>query len=354
MFNIDYNYLKKAKIEYLINLKNPKSDYYKIHEKNNISLNHSVQSNPTDRLPTKSNTNKTFISNNNNNNICQNKKNLIVPNVRRSIQKCSYLKFLELRKPKNCYPMGNCEKRFKWQNLNDGSNVVYPEIYERPHKRQHLLKETFGEGMLGFLNDKKEFDPIPRIRRMKRSNSEDGTGKDFHMRSIDLSVSRRVILPEFNNEEIKISKKKSNSQSRFLYNRTNGNIKSLFELTPVNVPVIGKKLYKSKSYGGLTINLFDKNYSKYDKPKRTKKIFFGNKCYIDSIKANDIIFNISNCWKKEMQNSVESKIPKNSCDIKKNVKKLDVNIYNNYMKDNRNMTRNRNKGLNKIKRKIQN
>ena len=67
------------------------------------------------------------------------------------IKKCSYTDFLNLRNNKINAPFNYTEERFKWQNLDNGSQVVDPTIYTRPHKKQFLLKETFGEGMLAFL-----------------------------------------------------------------------------------------------------------------------------------------------------------------------------------------------------------
>ena len=53
------------------------------------------------------------------------------------------MKFLELRKAKNGFPIDTGEKRFKWQNLKDEHIIIYPEIYKKAHKKQFLLKETF-------------------------------------------------------------------------------------------------------------------------------------------------------------------------------------------------------------------
>ena len=285
MFNIRYNNLKNSKKNYSINLRNKENNTYKLHEKITTSLNHSTQSNMSETTATKSNTNKTFSSTYNK--IPVNDKNSYI------IKKCSYLDFLELRKTKNTYPFGNKEKRFKWQNLKDENIIVYPEIYKKPHKKQFLLKENFGEDI--FNNNKNEFDNKPKIKRLRRCYSELGGDMANHIQNIDINISRRVIEPLFNKEIEKISKKKSFSQSKFLLHRTNGGLKSLFELTPIDIPIIGKRLFKNKSYEN--INIFDINYAKYQVPTHTKKQFFDNKCYYDHIKDENLISYMNKSWK---------------------------------------------------------
>ena len=205
-----------------------------------------------------------------------------------------------MRKTKNTYPFGNEEKRFKWQNLKDENIIIYPEIYKKPHKKQYLLKENFGEDI--FNNNKNEFDNKPRIKRLRRCYSEQGNHMENHIQNIDIDISRRVIDPLFNKETEKISKKKSYSQSKLFFHRTNGGLKSLFELTPIDIPIIGKKLFKTKSYEN--INIFDANYAKYQMPKNIKKQFFDNICYYDHIKEETLISDMNKCWKYKKNKSV--------------------------------------------------
>ena len=89
-----------------------------------------------------------------------------------------------------------------------------------------------------------------------------------------------------------------------MLHRTNGGFKSLFELTPIDIPIKGKKLFKNKSYQ--TINVFGKCTGKFEKPKNTKKLFFDNICYYDHIKDEDLISDMNKCWKfKRSKSSVE-------------------------------------------------
>jgi len=296
MFNINYNDIKKSKKEYSSFLKNHDINSYRLHEKINTSLNRSIQTNFTDSTASKSNSNKTFQSTYTKSPVRTKK---IYP-----IKKCSYLDFLELRNTKDSVPFCNLEKRFKWQNLKDENIVVYPEIYKRPHKKQHLLKETFGEGILEHFNNKEQYDQIPKIKRLRRSNSEQSRNMKNSIQKIDIDISRRVINPEYNKEPEKICKKKSNSLSKFILHKTNGNIKSMFELTPVEIPIKGKKLFKTKSYGALSINLFDNNYGKYEMPTHTKKLFLDNKCFYDHIKDESLITKMDDCWKVKRSRSV--------------------------------------------------
>ena len=339
MFNINYNDIKKSKKEYSNILKNTSINSYKLHEKICTSINHSIQSNISETSASKSTTQKTFSSN----------YHKLPVNDKKSYpkKKCSYVEFLELRKTKNSYPFGNSEKRFKWQNLKNENIVIYPEIYKKPHKKQFLLKETFGEDILGFVNHKEAIDPIPKIRRLRRCNSEQSRNKGNFIQSIDIDISRRVIEPEYNKEVQKICKKKSFSQSNFILHKTSGNIKSLFALTPVEIPIKGKKLFKNKSYNSLAINIFDENYGIYEMPTHTKKHFFENKCYYDHIKERNIISEMSKYWKLKRSKSFEPGFRTGvEFHCRRNINNLNLRNY-----DNNNFNRTGSfKSLSKIKR----
>ena len=292
MLNLNYYEIKRTKKQYSTNLKNTEKDTYRLHEKLSTSLNQSLLSNLSETTASKTIINK--------NNLSNYVKKPVKEKKSYPIKKFSYINFLELRKPKNNFPLDNKEKRFKWQNLKDENIVLYPEIYKKPHKKQFLLKETFGEDILDFNG--KEFDNKPKIRRLRRCLSEQGKDMANHIQNVDFDISRRVIEPLYNNEKEKISKKKSFSQSKYLLHKTNGGFKSLFELTPIDIPIKGKKLFKNKSYGALTINLFDNNYGQYQIPTHTKKHFFDNKCHYDHIKAEDLVHEMNNCWKRKGRN----------------------------------------------------
>lgn len=296
MFNINYNDIKQSKKQYSSKMKNVFNDSYKLHEKISSSLNHSIQSNFTDTTASKSNTTKTFSSRNH---------KISVNDIKHyPIKKLSYTNFLELRKTKNHIPCGTLEKRFKWQNLKDENIVVYPEIYKKPHKKQFLLKDTFGDGLLGFLNNRKVYDDKPRIRRIRSCYNELSMDDKKPLQHIDINISRRVIDPSYNKEKEIINKKRCFSQSNYIHHKTNGGIKSLFELTPVDIPIKGKKLFKTKSYDALHINLFDINYGRYEMPTHTKKQFFNNRCYYDHIKDQNLISDMNQCWRNKRSRSV--------------------------------------------------
>lgn len=175
----------------------------------NTSLNRSLLTNYTDSTATKSNTNKTFQITDSK---MANKEKNKYP-----IKKCSYLDFLELRKTKDSVPFCNLEKRFKWQNLREENVVVDPEIYKKPHRKQHLLKETFGEGILEHFNNKEQYDHIPKIRRLRRSNSEQSRNMNNYIQRVDIDISRRVIEPDYNKEPKKIIKKKIKQYVQFYF-----------------------------------------------------------------------------------------------------------------------------------------
>ena len=320
MFNIKYNDIKKSKKEYSSFLKNHDINSYKLHEKMNTSLNRSLLTNYTDSTATKSNTTKTFqITDSKMANKEQNKY---------PIKKCSYLDFLELRKTKDSVPFCNLEKRFKWQNLREENVVVDPEIYKKPHRKQHLLKETFGEGILEHFNNKEQYDHIPKIRRLRRSNSEQSRNMNNFIQRVDIDISRRVIEPDYNKEPKKIIKRKSNSMSNFILHKTNGNLRTLFELTPVDIPIKGKKLFKTKSYGALTINLFDKNYGQYEMPTHTKKLFVDNKVYYDHIKNEGLITKMDKCWRnKRRSRSANGFRTGTEFDCYRNIDNLNLRTY---------------------------
>ena len=334
MFNIKYHDIKKSKKQYSIVLRNVDNNSYKLYEKISSSLNHSIQSNGSET--TKSNTMKTFLS--------RNQKLPANKNKNNQIKKCSYINFLELRKTKNAFPCGNNEQRFKWQNLNNQNVAIYPEIYKKPHKKQFLLKETFGEGLLDFINYKKIYDDKPKIKRIRRCLSEQALDNKNHIQNIDINISRRVIDPSYNKEPEKIIKKKTFSQSNFTYHKTDGRLKSLFDLTPIDIHIKGKKLYKTKSYGARAINLFDKNYGQYEIPQHTKKQFVNNICYYDHIKDQDLISDMNKCWKYKRSRSVNPGF-KTDLEFYLNRSADHLQLRNN--RNSRNSRNNRNNNINK-------
>ena len=182
--------------------------------------------------------------------------------------------------------------------------------------------------MLSFINREKLPDNKPKIKRYRRYNSENGN----NIQNIDIEISRRVINPEYNNESQNPRKqKRSMSQTRAFLHRTTGNIGSLFDISPVYVEYKTKKLYKYKSYGAICLDLFSNNYAKYEMPKHTKKLFHCNRCYFDTIKYDDLVHDMNNCWKSSREYGKKRKnwSYDEKCLSKKNISlKHDINTIN--------------------------
>ena len=290
MFNIRNNALKKTKKNYINILKNRDLSSYLLHERIVNSLNRSSASAYLDTT-TASKTNITRSS------YCKLPVNENENSVYK-IKKCSYTDFLAVRNSKITAPFNYTDERFKWQNLKDEHALVDPSMNLKPHKKQFLLKETFGEGMLNFINKEESPEYRPKIRRYRRYNTETET----HIQNVDFDISRRVINPEYNKETSSLFKrsKRALSQAQKIYHRTNGNIASLFKLTPVVIENKTKKrFYKNKSYAAPAINIFSNNYFKLDKPTHTKKLYEGNDCYFDTLKDEDLVIEMDKCWKKD-------------------------------------------------------
>ena len=292
MFNTKSNAIKLSKKKYINILKTKDISSYILHEKMTNSLNRSLMSNGLDTTTDKSYLTRSQINSYSKLPVNENEKNSY------KIKKCSYTDFLALRNKKITAPFNYTDERFKWQNLKEEHLSIDPSIYTRPHKKQFLLKETFGEGMLSFINREKLPDNKPKIKRYRRYNSENGN----NIQNIDIEISRRVINPEYNNESQNPRKqKRSMSQTRAFLHRTTGNIGSLFDISPVYIEYKTKKLYKYKSYGALCLDLFSSNYAKYEMPKHTKKLFHCNRCYFDTIKYDDLVHDMNNCWKSSRE-----------------------------------------------------
>jgi hypothetical protein len=336
------NAIRKTKKHYTSILKTANANSYKLHEKMTTSLN---QSNVSETTTSKTYMTKIFSPSIH--------KTPINENSTYHIKKCSYVDFLELRRTKNSLPFGYKEKRFKWQNLKDESNIVDPLIYKKFQKKRVHPPENFGEGILNFVYNRKEPQPKPKGKRLKRLNSEKVLGikdlKDFQKYS-EFYYSRRVLQPKLNDEIPKISKKKSFSQSKYMFHRTDGSLKSLFESTPLEVPLMGnKKLYKNKSYGALTINLFDKNYGQYQMPTHTKKLFLDNVCQVDNISNENLITDVNECWRQKRKNKYKDLRLMTSTEFDRNrdIKRLKLrNYYLNNIENNKGYN-----SISKIKRK---
>ena len=285
MFNTNNNVVKISKKKYINVLKNKDISSYLLHEKIMNSLNRSRASANLDTTVSKSNVSRSIVNSYHKLPVNENEKNEY------KIKKCSYTDFLNIRNKKINTPFNFTEERFKWQNLDNENQIVDPTIYTKPHKKQFLLKETFGEGLLGVINKGALPDNKPKIRRYRRYNTEMGN----IIQNVDLEVSRRVINPEYNIEDQNVKKAKRAFSQVNNFHRTDGRFNSLFNITPLTVEnKHKKKLFKDKE----SINIFSKDYPKRDMPVNTKKIFYDNRCYFDTLKHDDLIFEFDNCWKK--------------------------------------------------------
>lgn len=293
MFNAKSNVLKKSKRQYTNILKKTDMSSYLLHEKISTSLNRSSISSALDTTASRSNVTKSHINSTRKLPFNDNEKNLY------KIKKCSYTDFLALRNKKITAPFNYTDKRFRWQNLKDEHVSIDPSLCVKPHKKRFLLKETFGEGILGFLDREKISEYKPKIKRYRQFN----TDANGFIQNVDLKISRRVLNPEYN-EEIPIDRKhkRSLSQTNSFLHRTNGSLFSLFNLTPINYELKGnKKLFPNKSFAVKTINIFSDKFAKYEMPTHTKKLYFDNRCYFDTIKHDDLVIKIDNCWKSNLE-----------------------------------------------------
>ena len=342
MLNIKYNDIKKTKKQYTSLLKTTNACSYKLHEKMASSLNQSIISDTT--------TSKTYIAKNLVSNFPKQKIN---ENDRYHIKKCSYVDFLELRRTKNTLPFGYREKRFKWQNLNDKGNFVDPLIYKRLQRKKVNPSVDYGEGILNFIFNRKEPPHRKKGKKIKRVLIEQSNSireVNVFPKYSDFNYSRRVLEPELNQDIPIVSRKKAFSQTKYMFHKTNGNIRTLFETTPWDIPPTHtKKLYKNKSYAALTINIFDNTFSQYQLPTHTKKLFLDNKCHTDHISNEELITEMDDCWKRRGKNDTNF-IPMTRLDFSRSMdmKYLRLrNYYRSYISKTKG-----NNSLSRIKRKI--
>ena len=194
------------------------------------SLNRSRASANLDTTISKSNVSRSIVNSYHKLPVNENEKNEY------KIKKCSYTDFLNIRNEKINTPFNFTEERFKWQNLDNENQIVDPTIYTKPHKKQFLLKETFGEGLLGVIN-KGALPDNKKIRRYRRYNTDMGN----NIQNVDIEVSRRVINPEYNNEIQKVKTTKRSFSQVHNFHRTDGRLNSLVNITPLTVEYKHKK-----------------------------------------------------------------------------------------------------------------
>lgn len=219
-------------------------------------------------------------------------------------KKLSYIQFLELRNHYN-YPFDTTEKRFEWQNLNKKKNLYY--IHEKSKKKHYpnYIKDNFGPGIRGILfNNEQKNNKKQKIKRKKRFFKE------------SFEFSKRVTNPECNKEKEKNTMKKQSSLRNMQFHRTTGNIQSLMDLTPNEFPITkSKKLFRNKSVFIKSINIFDKNYGVFERPRSTKKLFENNICYFDHIHDENLLEGIKKSKIKRSKSALPFTTSSESVDI---------------------------------------
>lgn len=107
-------------------------------------------------------------------------------------KKQSYANFIAIRN-QSSYPFGQTEKRFKWQNLDDKSNLVDPNDQKNRIKRVYV-KDSFQGGFVDFFNRSKNIQlSQEKKKKPKRGQSLDGNCSI----KFDTIDTRRVIQPEY-------------------------------------------------------------------------------------------------------------------------------------------------------------
>jgi len=229
-----------------------------------------------------------------NNNQKKSEKNLNInnnkyENTNNLTYKNSYSNFRMVKQKSYC-PFGFTEKRFKWQNLKDQSNLIEPNDVKNKLKRIKINNELDG-GFKKFYNNK------------KYKNQEKKLNKSMEKQTIlqkrnSFFATRRVIQPEFD-YDIKDFVYKSQKKININNNNTNilhsscGSMKCLFEKTPNSFPVVkGKKKFRNLSFQRDSINIFSDEYNQYQIPKKINKFKYRN--FKDNVLISHSIENNNN------------------------------------------------------------
>ena len=125
-------------------------------------------------------------------------------------KKISYTNFIAKKaqqQQQSLCPFGFTEKRFKWQNLNDKSNLI--NVNEKAKgKKQLKRKSSFDGGFLDFYNRQKAEIESNKPYRFQKKNANilRKTHSQDHSRNRNLMMfdSQRVIQPELNVKNIYI------------------------------------------------------------------------------------------------------------------------------------------------------
>jgi hypothetical protein len=125
-------------------------------------------------------------------------------------KKISYTNFIAKKaqqQQQSLCPFGFTEKRFKWQNLNDKSNLINVNDKAKG-KKQLKRKSSFDGGFLDFYNRQKAEIESNKPYRFQKKNANilRKTHSQDHSRNRNLMMfdSQRVIQPELNVRNIYI------------------------------------------------------------------------------------------------------------------------------------------------------
>lgn len=122
--------------------------------------------------------------------------------IRSHPKKLSYTAFIARKtQPQSMCPFGFTEKRFKWQNLLDKSNLVHPDD-KRNRKRKVKRKSSLDGGFVDFFNKQKSEMEANKAYRFQKKNicilRANHSQEHSRNRNLMLYDSQRVIQPELN------------------------------------------------------------------------------------------------------------------------------------------------------------
>lgn len=203
----------------------------------------------------------------------------------------SYLKFLNksyINRLKNITkdninkcPFKTTEKRFKWQNLEDGSFPL--SIKDRPNRKNHILQKFLSNSL-----EKENFENKNNIKTKIKN-----TKLNNNMNSLE--ITKRVLEPNYNkdkyNDKYLFGKKqkgiskieKFRNNNSFDYSNNTSSFTIFINKTPITFPIKGVKKYMKKKNN----DSFEE--SEINRIKISKKIFLDNKSFFDHLNDKDII-----------------------------------------------------------------
>lgn len=185
-----------------------------------------------------------------------------------------------LLKNQSSYPFGLSEERFKWQNLHSKNIPINPD----DHKNQlHKVpvKHSLDGGFEQFYN----------ANTNKKYSRNKSTG-NFYLNKLYGEHSQRTTNPLYVKHNTKVSEYQLSKGikcdftdvygGRIKRQNSDGNIQSLIDKTPKDIPLKGKKRNQRLSYSqNGTLNLFCEDYH-----MKSPEVNYGKK----RMHFNDVIF----------------------------------------------------------------